>query len=570
MSQKKGAAGFQGLRSACRQSRGIFAAVILFGAFVNLLMLTGPLFMLQVYDRVLTSRSGPTLLLLFLLAVFLFAMMALLDHLRGRLMIRAAARLQRVLDRGVLAAELDTPAAASLRRDLDAVQSFIRAPVALALLDMPWTPLFAGLIFLFHPLMGWFALGGGALLVGLTVLNQWITRQGAATAALHMAAADDLAGAMTTGAETLRGLGMAPALLDRWVAMRGAAQRSAVTAADRTNLIAAVTRSFRLLLQSGMLALGALLVLQDALSPGAMLAASILLGRALQPVETALAQWPLAQAARAGWQRLDTVLPPAPMATMPTPLPRPTPDLEAQDLTLIAPGASQPALRLLGFHLGAGQIMGVLGPAGAGKTTLARAILGLWPAASGTLRLGGARIGQYDPRTLATHIGYLPQQVTLFDGTVADNIARFAPDADPAYVIVAAQRAGAHDMILSLPQGYDTVIGTGGPGLSGGQLKQIGLARAFHGEPVMLLLDEPEAGLDAAGVVALHQALRLFRSQGGTAIVITHRSTTIRECDMLLVLDRGTRRAFGPREEVMARRELAAAPPAQPLRAGSR
>ena len=455
-------------------SRHLFLFVALFSMAVNLLMLTGPLYMLQVYDRVLGSRSVETLIALSLLATFLFAMMGLLDHVRGRVMGRVAARFQAALDQRVFQAMIRKSAlrpdeqTAGALRDLEAVQRLLGAPAMLALFDLPWTPVFLFGIFLFHPWLGYLAIGGGLVLVAITVLNQISTRAPVAEAAQRSARSEVLAAQLRSEAEMVQALGMGAAVMARWRQLRGRALQAQLDAADRSGLFTASTKTFRLFLQSAMLGLGAYLVLQAEVTAGAMIAGSILLGRALAPVELAVGQWAMVQRAREGWLNLAALLgdvaPDAPR----TPLPDPKAVLDVHQLTVFPPGEAQPVLRAITFQLQPGQAVGVIGVSGAGKSSLARALTGAWRPAQGSIRLDGATLDQYEPATLGRHIGYLPQRVQLFEGTIAENIAKMATQPDAEKVVQAARRAGAHEMILKLPQGYDTVVPANGGRLSGG------------------------------------------------------------------------------------------------------
>ena len=546
------------LRAARASQAGLFWAVALFSGFVNLLMLTGPIFMLQVYDRVLGSRSQETLLALFILVAFLFAMMGILDAVRARVMARLSARFQAALEARVFRAAIersalypgDTPAAMGLR-DLDSIRQLFAAPVFLALFDLPSAPFFLAAVFIFHPWLGWLASAGGAILILITWANQATTRRAVLTAQSALQRADRLSEQLRDEADLIQSLGMGGAGFARWVAARAEAIRATMTASDATGLYATFTRTFRLFLQSAMLALGALLVLKGELTAGAMVASSILMGRALAPVEQAIGGWALVQRAQEAWQRLSLLLACAPQTAPRTALPRPRAALEANQLTVVPPGHNQAALRMVSFKLEPGQALGVIGPSGAGKSTLARAITGAWKPASGWLRLDGATLDQYDPDVLGEHVGYLPQRVTLFDGTIAENIARLSPKPDDAAIVRAAQKAAAHQMILDLPMGYDTPVTQAGGRLSGGQIQRIGLARALYGDPVLLVLDEPNSNLDNDGSLALNAAIRAMKADGNAVIIMAHRPAAIQECDLLLMLDSGVRRAFGPRDEVL-------------------
>ena len=546
------------LRSAHACAWRLYGFVGLFSVAVNLLMLTGPLFMMQVYDRVLASRSVETLAALFLLVTFLFALMGVIDLTRSRIMSRIAAAFQERMEGRVFAAALQEGGAATAEiaarggmRDLDAVQRLIGAPVLMALFDLPWAPFFLAAVFVFHPLLGAVAAAGIAVLVAATLLNRWLGRDALQCQAAASHAAERMADLYGGEGELIGALGMRAAAFRRWQDARDIAAAAALRNADRASGFTVFSRSFRLFLQSALLAAGAWLVLRQEVTPGAMIAASVLMGRALAPVEQVVGGWSVVQRAQDGWNRLGDLLSRHPPPMPRTPLPRPEARLEIRNLAVVPPGRDVATLRGIGFDLAPGQALGVIGPSGAGKTTLARALTGSWPPVSGTIRLGGATPDQYDPDLLGGLIGYLPQQVTLFDGTIAENIARLSPCPDPQRVTAAATAAAAHRMILDLPQGYDTRIGQAGGRLSGGQVQRIGLARALYADPVLLVLDEPNSSLDNEGSAALNRAIRTVKARGGAVVIMAHRPAAISECDLLLVLDQGLRRAFGPRDEVM-------------------
>ncbi|MFT4014898.1 MAG: type I secretion system permease/ATPase [Paracoccus sp. (in: a-proteobacteria)] len=549
-------------RSELIKARGnawhLYAFVGLFSFAVNLLMLTGPLFMMQVYDRVLSSRSVETLTALFLLVLFLFIMMGLLDLARNQIMSRVAARFQERMEGRVFTAALQDGGASASEavvkggmRDLEAVQRLLGSPVLMALFDLPWAPFFLAAVFLFHPLLGAVALAGLVILVVATLLNQWVGRESLQQAAMAGQAAERMSDLYREEGELIGSLGMRDATFRRWQAARDRATQAAMQGQDRATGFTVFSRSFRLFLQSALLAAGAWLVLKQQVTPGAMIASSILMGRALAPIEQVVGGWSVVQRAQDGWKRLSDLLSRRPPLARRTPLPRPTADLEIRNLTVVPPGQSAATLRGVSFDLGPGQALGVIGPSGAGKTTLARALIGAWPIAGGSIRLAGATLDQYDPDSLGGLIGYLPQQVTLFDGTIAENIARLSPDPDPQRIVAAAEAAAAHRMILDLPLGYDTPVSQSGGRLSGGQIQRIGLARALYAEPVIFVLDEPNSNLDNEGSAALNQAIRNIKARGGAVIIMAHRPAAITECELLLVIDQGMRRAFGPRDEVL-------------------
>lgn len=546
------------LRAAQLDQRGLLWAVAAFSIVVNLLQLTGSFYMLQIYDRVLVSRSEPTLVAISVLTAFLYLALGVLDHARARIMAKIGAKMQQRMDRRVFAAALrqlnlwpnDQPALAA-QRDLEALQRLWASPVLLAVFDIPWIPLFFLALWAFHPDLAVLALGGAAVLVALTYLNQRMTRPALAIANIQGMAAGRLADHLKSEAETVQGLGMATAGFDRWQKARTDALVAAIEADNQGGFYSNLSRVFRMLLQSAMLGLGAWLVIRGELSAGAMIAASILLGRALAPIEQAIGQWSTVTRAQQGWVRLVQLLTSMPEASPKTKLPRPKAELSVQNLTVIAPNASQPALRSVSFDLAPGQALAVLGPSGAGKSSLARAITNLWRPANGKIRLAGATLDQYDPENLGGYIGYLPQRITLFDGSIAENIARLDANAKPEAIFAAAKRAAAHEMILQLPEGYDTQISQNGGRLSGGQMQRIGLARALYGDPVLLVLDEPNSNLDHEGDLALTQAIRTTKAAGGAVLVMAHRPAALQECDFVLILEDGIRRAFGPRDAVL-------------------
>jgi PrtD family type I secretion system ABC transporter len=550
------------LRRARSAGLPLWVVVAIFSAVVNLLQLTGPLFMLQVYDRVLASRSEPTLAALFVLVAFLFLLMGLIDFLRNRVMQRLAARFQDRMEGRVFTAALragaisgqESAATASGMRDLDAMQRLIASPAMLAMFDLPWAPLFLAAVYIFHPLLGVVATIGMVVLVIITIANRLLTKSSLQQANGAAAQAQRMADLYRDEGETISALGMRSATYLRWRKAREEAQNQSVRAADIASGFSTFSKSFRLFLQSALLAAGAWLVLKHEVTPGAMIASSIMMGRALAPIEQLVAGWPLVQAAQDARERLSGLLSRYPAEGQLTPLPRPEARLDVRNLVVSAPGQTTPTLRGISFAVEPGQALGVIGPSGAGKSTLARAIIGAWGIGGGSLRLGGAPLDQYEPDMLGSLIGYLPQQVTLFDGTIAENIARMSPDIDPARVVRAAQAAAAHQMILDLPQGYDTRISQAGGRLSGGQIQRIGLARALYTDPVLLVLDEPNSNLDNQGSEALNQAIRRIKAQKGAVIIMAHRPAAINECELLLVLEGGNRRGFGPRDQVL--REL--------------
>lgn len=546
------------LRQVRGRGRKLYWTVGLFSLFANLLMLTGPLYMLQVYDRVLGSGSEETLIALSILVLFLYGTMGILDQTRGRIMARVGARFQSDLDQRVFDAVVrksavapDAKTSASLS-DLESVQRLITSPVLMAAFDIPWSPIFFAAIFLFHPFLGLLALGGAAILILITVANQMLSRGNQAKASIAGQMATIISDQVRTEAEMVQTMGMRDAAFVRWQSARSTALEHHMHARDVGGTFTSISKTLRLFLQSAMLGLGAYLVLQDQMTPGAMIAGSILLGRALAPVEMALNLWPVVQCGRTSWENLAVLLGTVDPESVRTTLPVPRARLIAKGLTVVPPGEKQASLKSINFVVEPGQAVGVIGPSGAGKSTLARALMGVWPPVGGSIRLDGAALDQYGPDTLGRHIGYLPQRVQLFDGTIGENIARLSNEPDDAKVVAAAKMAAAHEMILELPKGYDTQICSGQIRLSGGQMQRIGLARALYDDPVIVVLDEPNSNLDNVGSQALNHAIRQMKADKRSVLIMAHRPAAIQECEMLLVLENGMRIAFGPKDEVLA------------------
>lgn len=547
------------LAAALLPLRRAVPGLVVLSAAGNLLVLAGPLFMLQVQDRVLASGSMPTLTVLFAIILYLYALMAGIDLLRGRVLARIGAGVQSSLDGRMFDATLRQVERASARArpvtgpaDLAAIRAAITSPVTSALFDLPWTLGFVAILFLFHPLLGWFSLASAVAVILLSLLAERSSRAAQTKAAHLTSEADALAEQTRTAIDALRVLGMAPRATALWLEKRANASSAILQATDRSGAFGAGLRAFRLLLQSTILALGAALVLVGQLSPGAMIAASILLGRALQPVEALTGGWPLLQRARQAKTELERLLTAHPELPTPMALPRPEARLSVKGLIVVPPGESEPVLQGISFDAVAGDAIVIIGPSASGKTSLIRALVGLWSPLRGEVRLGGAELAHYGRDGLAAHLGYLPQEVVLFPGSVAHNVGRLAPEPDPQAVITAARMSGAHDLILGLPQGYDTEVLAGGARLSGGQRQRIGLARAFYGNPVLLVLDEPDAGLDEAGLRALNGAIIAARAAGQIVLVASHRPAILKVCNKAMMIEGGRLRAFGPKDEVLA------------------
>ena len=529
--------------------------------FTNLLMLTGPIFMLQVYERVLSSRSEATLVVLMTLVGFLYLILGLLDHARARIAARVGAQVQQALDLRVFSvalggcsAQQGTAVAARAPQDLSLLQQISGAPVAMALFDLPWVPLFLIVIAMLHPVLGLVALAAAIALAVLGIAAITLNRSRTEAGLLATHRSDLMARRIATDARPLHALGMQEHALKRWQALRESAAVKTLRAQDHSGRFGAGGRALRLFTQSVILGAGAWLVLRSDLSPGAMIAASIILGRALAPLDQVISGWPQLQAAHGAIGRLRSLLARVPPVQNRITLPPPRGALSVRNLGVRTQDATDGArlvLQAISFELAQGQALGIIGPSGAGKSTLLETIAGAMPAATGAIRLGATRLDFDQCPHLQRSIGYLPQTVTLFEGSIRDNIARLDPDAADHSVIAAAQLAGAHELILSLPDGYDTLIRADGGGLSGGQVQHIGLARALYSDPALLLLDEPNANLDEAGERAMQAAIHAARKRGAVVLIAAHRPSAIAQCNMLLKLDHGRLSAFGPREEVL-------------------
>lgn len=536
----------------------LWLAALVFGALMNPLMLIGPVFMLQVYDRVIPAQSTATLGVVFALAGFLYTIMALLDSARARVLARLAARLRARLERPLFEARLRALVrdpghvlARGALQDLDAVHRAMASAAMLALLDAPWAFVFFTLLFFVHPSLGGVAFAGGLALVALALWGQWRIRPAQMTAQRATQGADTIIRVVESDADTVFALGMDGAAADRWQRHRGDALSALLRGQDRSAVDGAIARAFRMFMQSAILAVGALLVLRGDLSPALIVAASILMGRALAPVEVLATQWANLRAALHAWRRVQALLTSAPgvapVATS-SPLVRGlSGTLAVQGLVVTPCGGGAPILRIKGFEVPPGRALGVIGPSGSGKSTLARVLIGAVPLAAGTLRLGDTPLPM--PPPVGHALGYLPQRITTPVGTITEVIARFATDCDPSPVQAAARAAGVHDLIITLPQGYATPVEE--VHLSGGQMQRLGLARALFGDPTLVILDEPNAHLDAEGSAALNDAIRALKARGAVVLVMAHRPAAITECEDLLVLENGAQVAFGPRDRVL-------------------
>lgn len=512
--------------------------------------------MLQIYDRVLGSRSEETLIALFMLVGGLYALYALFQYARGRVMAHVGAKLQTELSGPTFRAILER---AALKKqgvpgsvqDLETIRTTLGSPVALAVFDLPWTPLFVAAIFIFHPTLGWLAVIGGGVLIVVAVLNQFLTFRKNQTAAGQLNAAQLFARRAEDRSEYIWAQGMQDSALARFQQAQEKAVDLSLKANDWTGSFSSFTTAFRLFLQSAMLAVGAWLVLQQELTPGAMIAGSILLGRALAPIDVAVGQWSVVQRTRRAWRDIKNLLQVIPEDIARTELPVPEGHLSVSGVSLAFNPGDKPILNQVSFYVAAGEALGIIGRSGSGKSTLARVLTGLIKPRIGEVRLGGATLPQYGAAPLGKYIGYLPQEIQLFETTIAENIAHLETQLDANRVVSAAKKARVHDIILALPNGYDTVLGPESTQLSGGQKQRLALARALYSDPVMLILDEPNSALDSEGSEALNESVQAMKAEGKSVVIMTHRPVAIQFCDNLMVLDGGRVSAFGPRDEVI-------------------
>jgi PrtD family type I secretion system ABC transporter len=548
------------LNHAVSTTRSALIPAGVFSLFLNLLALVSPLYMLQVYDRVLGSRNLMTLLFLTIIAVFLYLVYGSLDALRSRVLVRGGARFENVLRTplfettftATLLGQKSGTVEAQPFRDADTVREFFTGTAMLAFFDLPWVPLFVAASFFLHPIFGWLAIGTGILTLMITVVNEYSTKKSLHRATQASISAHADVSATLRNAEVMRAMGMASGLKDRWAERRDEQITWQAVASDRGGAITAGIKSFRQIVQVFILGIGGYLCLQGELSPGGIVAASIIVGRALAPIELAVNQWKMFQNARLAWGRLQTLFRAIPQNQERMPLPPPKGSIKVDQIIAGAPGQRTPILRGVSFQIESGVTLAVIGPSAAGKSSLIRVVLGVWPAATGTVRMDGFDITHWDPHELGPYIGYLPQDVELFSGTIAQNIARFR-EANHADVIEAAKLAGVHEMVQHMPNGYDTQIGEGGHALSGGQRQRVGLARALFGKPAIVVLDEPNANLDAPGEAALISAIRHLKQTGTTVIFVTHKTNMLTLADKVLLMEQGVVRLYGERDEVLAK-----------------
>lgn len=544
------------LNLALRQVRQGFLAAGGFSLFINLLMLVPSIYMLQVYDRAMGSRSNETLLMLTIILVILFVTLALLEMVRSAILVRIGNSIDVNLGSKIFSSmfkmAIDRPGnpTAQPLNDLTTLRQYLTSTGPIAFFDGPWFPVYLIVLFMFHPMYGIFCIIAALILGGLAIANEKLTGKRMATANQASIQSTGYASSCLRNAEVVHAMGMENNLRRRWLERHNEFIINQADASDRAAILTNTSKSLRQLFQSLMLGLGAYLAIKQEISPGMVIAGSILMGRALAPLDLLIGSWKGFSGARSAYERLQDLLRHYYKTTDPMPLPAPSGSLSIEGIVVVPPGAAQPSIRGLGFELGAGEMLAVVGPSAAGKSSLARAMLGVWPLAAGKVRLDGADIHQWDKAQLGPHIGYLPQDIELFEGTISENICRFG-DVDPQKVVAAAMLAGVHELILRLPEGYDTRISVAGGVLSGGQRQRIGLARAVYDNPRLVVLDEPNSNLDEQGEQALVAALEQLKQNGSTVVLITHKKQILRLVDKILVMAKGQAVGFGTRDDVM-------------------
>lgn len=536
--------------------RRLFGVLALFSGVINLLMLVPSIYMMQVFDRVLTSRNETTLLMLTLILLGLYLLSSTLEWVRGQVMIKMSTGIDAQLGERVFGAAFErslkehSSNPAQVLSDLTSIRQCVTGQGLIALFDAPWLPIYLIVAFLFHPWLGLFTVLGASILIALAVWNELATRNGLANANQLAVASASYVNSTLQNAEVIQAMGMLNVLRRRWFSLQQRTVSIQAVASERSARISAMSRFVRMTWQSLSLGLGAVLVLENQISAGVMIAVSVLLGRAMAPVEQLIGSWRQLGSAKSSYQRLSGLLNEYPKAQPRMALPAPTGAISVDQLWVTPPGAQQAAVSGVTVALAKGEVLAVIGPSASGKSSLARAMVGIWSSSRGSVRLDGAEVGQWSREALGPYLGYLPQDIELFDGSIAENIARFG-EVDPTKVIEAARLAGIHEMVLRFPGGYDTPLGIGGLGLSGGQKQRIGLARALYGQPVLVVLDEPNSNLDEAGEQALVRAIRALKAAGSTVVLVTHRPSILGVVDKLLLLTDGAQKLFGPRDQVL-------------------
>lgn len=546
------------LQVALKACKGSFLSVGFFSLFVNALMLAPTFYMIQVSGRVVPSSSTSTLIMLTLILTIMMLTLGSLEWVRSRIMVRISNRLDALLSRDIYRASFKKAlstggmdASAQSLNDLTSLRQFLTGNGLFAFFDAPWLPIYTAVMFLFHPWFGWMTVGAAVVLVVLAFLNHRYTGKALTEANQQSVRATLQTTKNLRNAEVIESMGMLDTLMTRWAVYQRRVLVLQSQASDKGGIITSISKTFRTWAQSIMLALGAYLVITHEINPGLLMAGSLLLGRALSPIDQMIGSWKGFVAARVQYGRLNDTLEKLNAEPQRMALPDPEGHIQVENLVIAPPGAKAAVIRNMSFVTPAGSIVGIVGPSAAGKSTLARALLGIWPPQHGTVRLDGADIAAWDKQKLGPHLGYLPQDIELFEGTISDNVARFGK-VDPEKVVLAARVAGVHEMILQLPDGYDTVIGSEGINLSGGQRQRIGLARAIYGSPRLIVLDEPNSNLDDVGEKALAVALQKIKETGATVFIISHRPSILSRLDRIMVMNAGTITMYGARDHVIA------------------
>jgi len=551
------------LQEALKLCKGAFISAAGFSMVINFLMLVPVIYMLQLYDRVVPTGNESTLLMLTMIMLFLFITLGSLEWVRSQILVRVSARLETLLNKRLFDVAYKQSLYTGGQRassqpldDLTSLRQFMTGNGLFAFFDAPWMPFYIAIMFLFHPWYGWVSVFTATVLVIIAIVNEKVTSKTLSDANSLAIVGRSLVNKNLRNAEVIESMGMLGNVRQKWIEGTYKILELQSLASSKAGLITSVSKIFRLSSQSLILGLGAYLVIQQEITPGLMIAGSILLGRALAPIDLMIGTWKGFISARDQYKRLNELLLQIPVDKEKMALPTPKGRLVTEGAVIVPPGAKIPVIKGVSFTIEEGQSVAIIGPSGAGKSTLVRALLGIWPAANGKVRLDGADVFTWDRETLGPYIGYLPQDIELFEGSISDNIARFS-EVDPEKVVAAAKMADVHDMILRLPEGYDTVIGALGGVLSGGQRQRIGLARALYGNPVLVVLDEPNSNLDEQGEIALANAIQRLKAQNTTVIIVTHRNNILSQVDNLLILKDGVLAAYGPREQVLAQLQQA-------------
>lgn len=546
------------LKQIILKSKKSFFFVGFFSLFINLLMLTAPLYMLQLYDRVLTSRSEDTLIVLTLLVIILFSTSALLEIVRSKILVRVGNKIDGMLSNRIfnslfeLANKVPGKASSLPFSDLTQMRQFMTGNGVFAFFDAPWIPIYIAILFFFHPLFGYFAILAALILIAITVINEKVSKKKLEEANQLNRKSTTFIDANLRNSEVVHAMGMTENIRERWLEKYYSFLHAQTDASEKSGIWSNISKTLRMLFQSLMLGLGGYLAIQMEVSPGMMIAGSIIMGRALAPLDLLINSWKQFSSARVSYYRLEALLKDFPEKEKPMELPAPKGEISLEQIMVVPPNAKAPSLKNVSMQVNKGDVVGVIGPSAAGKSSLARAILGLWPLVNGKVRIDKADIQHWDKELLGQHIGYLPQDIEIFEGTVAENIARFS-DVDSKKVVEAANLAGVHELILKLPNGYDSIIGVGGATLSGGQRQRIGLARALYNNPVFVVLDEPNSNLDESGEIALVKAINQLKTKGTTVLLITHRPSVLQVTNKLALLQDGILQMYGDTKEVLAK-----------------